>query len=39
MFFGAKYSNVGATVPMFIPVCGAEAMSDQLVNVPKFIEP
>src|SRR5690349_21527335 len=39
MFLGAKYSSVGATEPWFIGVCVAEAMSDQLVNELKPIEP
>ena len=39
MFFGAKYNRVGATVPWLIPFWPAEAMSDQLVNSEKFIEP
>src|SRR4051794_38458041 len=39
MFLGAKKISVGATVPEFMPFWLAEAMSDQFVKVPKFIEP
>src|SRR5690242_218648 len=39
MFFGAKYSSVGATEPWFIGVCVAEPRSDQFVNGLNPIEP
>ena len=39
MFFGAKKNSDGATVLWFIAFCDAEAISDQLVNSEKFIEP
>ena len=32
MFFGAKYSSVGATVPELIAFWPVEAISDQSVN-------
>lgn len=39
MFFGAKKNRVGAMVPEFMLFWLAEAISDQLVKRPKFIEP